>query len=76
MSGQDLRVARQSVDEFNRPAVAFILKPDAGARFGAFTEQHINRLLATVLDGRVMSVATIESRIADQGQIRASAAKR
>ncbi len=70
VSGQDLRDARQSVDEFNRPAVAFILKPDAGARFGAFTEQHINRLLATVLDGRVMSVATIESRIADQGQIR------
>jgi protein-export membrane protein SecD/preprotein translocase SecF subunit len=70
VSGQDLRDARQSVDEFNRPAVAFILKPDAGARFGAFTERHINRLLATVLDGRVMSVATIESRIDDQGQIR------
>lgn len=70
VSGQDLSSARQSRDEFNRPAVAFILKPDAGARFGAFTERHINRLLATVLDGRVMSVATIETRIDDHGQIR------
>jgi protein-export membrane protein SecD/preprotein translocase SecF subunit len=70
VSGQDVRDARQSLDEFNRPAVAFFLKPDAGVRFGAFTERHINRLLATVLDGRVMSVATIESRIDDHGQIR------
>ena len=70
VSGQDLRDARQSLDEFNRPAVAFILKPDAGQRFGAFTERHINRVLATVLDGRVMSVATIDMRIDDHGQIR------
>jgi preprotein translocase subunit SecD len=69
VSGIDLRDARQSVDEFNRPAVAFTLKPEAGVRFGAFTAQHINRELATVLDGRVMSVATIVSRIDDRGQI-------
>jgi len=70
VSGQDLRDARQSLDEFNRPAVAFILKPEAGQRFGAFTERHIHRVLATVLDGRVMSVATIDTRIDDHGQIR------
>jgi protein-export membrane protein SecD/preprotein translocase SecF subunit len=68
-SGTDLRDARASVDEFNRPAVAFTLTPDAGRRFGAFTERHINRLLATVLDGRVASVATINSRIDESGQI-------
>ena len=66
---QDLRDARASVDEFNRPAVAFTLTPDAGRRFGAFTERHINRLLATVLDDRVDSVATINSRIDESGQI-------
>ena len=69
MSGNDLRDARQSLDEFNRPAVAFTLKQDAGQRFGAFTERHVNRALATVLDNRVTSVATIVSRIDDQGQI-------
>jgi protein-export membrane protein SecD/preprotein translocase SecF subunit len=69
VSGNDLRDARQSLDEFNRPAVAFTLKQDAGLRFGAFTERNVNRLLATVLDNRVTSVATIISRITDHGQI-------
>jgi protein-export membrane protein SecD/preprotein translocase SecF subunit len=69
LTGNDLRSARQALDEFNRPAVGFTLKPDAARRFGAITERHINRQLATVLDDRVMSVATIQSRISDQGQI-------
>jgi protein-export membrane protein SecD/preprotein translocase SecF subunit len=69
VSGTDLRDARPSLDEFSRPAVAFTLKRDAGLRFGAFTERHINRTLATVLDNRVASVATILSRIDDRGQI-------
>jgi protein-export membrane protein SecD/preprotein translocase SecF subunit len=69
LTGNDLRSARHAFDEFNRPAVGFTLKPEAADRFGGITERHINRLLATVLDNRVMSVATIESRIHDQGQI-------
>ena len=69
VSGTDLRDARASVDEFNRPAVAFTLTPEAGRRFGAFTERHINGTLATVLDNQVASVATIVSRIDDRGQI-------
>ena len=69
VSGTDLRDARQSTDEFNRPAVAFTLTPEAGRRFGAFTERHVNGTLATVLDHRVASIATIISRIDDRGQI-------
>jgi SecD/SecF fusion protein len=69
LTGTDLRSARQAVDEYNRPAVSFTLRPEGAARFGAFTERNINRPLATVLDGRVMSVATIQARIDDQGQI-------
>ena len=45
------------------------MKEDAARRFGAFTERNVNRALATVLDGRVTSVATIQSRIDAQGQI-------
>jgi preprotein translocase subunit SecD len=69
VSGGDLRDARQSSDELNRPAVAFSLKQEAGARFGEFTARHVNRTLATVLDERVTSVATILSRIDANGQI-------
>ena len=67
--GADLRNAQQSLDEFNRPAVAFTLRPDAARRFGEFTARHVNRLMATVVDDRVASVATIISRIDDRGQI-------
>ena len=69
ITGADLRNARQVLDEFNRPAVGFTLNPDAAGRFGVFTEANINRPLATVLDNRVVSVATIQSRIDDSGQI-------
>ena len=43
VSGTDLRDARQSLDEFNRPAVTFTLKQEAARRFGAFTERNLNR---------------------------------
>ena len=69
VTGSDLRSARQSLDQFNRPAVSFTLNPDAARRFATITERNINRPLATVLDNRVTSVATIQSRIDDEGQI-------
>ena len=69
VTGADLRNAQQSLDEFNRPAVAFTLRPDAARRFGEFTARNVNRLMATVVDERVASVATIISRIDDRGQI-------
>src|SRR6185436_20425915 len=34
VSGNDLRTAQQSIDQFNRPAVSFTLKQDAAVRFG------------------------------------------
>ena len=69
VTGRDLRNAQQSLDEFNRPAVHFTLKQDAAARFGNFTQANIGRPMAIVLDNRVMSVATIQGRITDSGQI-------
>ena len=69
VSGNDLRNAQQSLDEFNRPAVQFTLKQDAAVRFGNFTQANIGRPLGIVLDQRVMSVATIQGRILDNGQI-------
>jgi len=67
--GNDLRNAQVSLDENNLPAVGFTLKNDAAARFGQFTEQNIGRNLAVILDGRVQTAPTIQSRISDQGQI-------
>ena len=67
--GTDLRSVQAALDEFNRPAVAFTLRPDAARRFGELTAGNIDRLLATVVGNRVASVATINSRIDESGQI-------
>ena len=67
--GNDLRNAQVQLDENNLPAVGFTLKNDAAARFGTFTEQNIGRNLAVILDGRVQTAPTIQSRISDSGQI-------
>jgi preprotein translocase subunit SecD len=69
VSGRDLRGAQGSLDQFNRPAVSFTLRQDAAVRFGTFTQANIGKPMAIVLDDRVMSVATIQGRITDNGQI-------
>jgi preprotein translocase subunit SecD len=69
VTGRDLRNAQASIDEYNRPAVHFTLKQDAALRFGNFTQSNLGRPMAIVLDDRVMSVATIQGRITDSGQI-------
>jgi preprotein translocase subunit SecD len=69
VSGRDLRSARQSLDQNNRPAVSFTLSQDGARRFGQLTEQNIGKYLAIVLDKRVFSAPRIDGRISDQGQI-------
>lgn len=69
VTGRDLRNARPTVDENNLPAVSFTLNQDGARRFGAFTEQNVGRNLAIILDNRVFSAPTIESRITDEGRI-------
>ena len=69
VSGNDLRNARRSVDEWNNPAVAFTLKPDAGKVFYKFTGENIGKPLSIVLDRKIQEVATIQDRISDSGII-------
>jgi preprotein translocase subunit SecD len=72
VSGRDLRGARPSIDENNRPAVAFTLNTEGARKFGETTGTNIGRQLAIVLDGRVQSAPTIQSRITTDGQITGS----
>ena len=69
VTGRDLRNARPSLDEFNQPAVSFTLNREGARRFGDVTGQNIGRSLGILLDGRVTSAPTIESRITDEGRI-------
>jgi preprotein translocase subunit SecD len=69
VTGRDLRNARPTLDENNRPAVSFSLNNDGARKFGLFTQANIGRQLAIVLDGRVQSAPVIQSRIDDEGRI-------
>lgn len=69
VSGNDLTNARPSVDQNNLPAVSFTLNTEGARKFGAVTESNIGRRLAIILDNRVTSAPTIQSRITDNGQI-------
>jgi preprotein translocase subunit SecD len=69
VTGRDLRNSRQTLDENSRPAVGFSFNNEGAAKFGAFTQANINRQLAVVLDNRIESAPTINSRIDQEGII-------
>jgi len=69
VSGRELRSAQAGRDENNRPDVEFTLTADGARRFGEFTERNIGQRLAVVLDDRIQTVASIQSRITDSGRI-------
>jgi preprotein translocase subunit SecD len=72
VTGRDLRSARPSLDENNRPAVAFTLNSEGAAKFGKVTGENIGRALAIILDGKVQSAPRIDSRITSDGRISGS----
>jgi preprotein translocase subunit SecD len=72
VTGRDLRNARPTIDENNQPAVSFSLNSEGARKFAQVTGANIGRQLAIILDNRVFSAPTIESRINDQGRINGS----
>jgi preprotein translocase subunit SecD len=72
VTGRDLRSARPSLDENNRPAVSFTLNSEGAIRFGKVTGENIGRELAIILDGRVQSAPRIDGRITNDGRISGS----
>src|SRR4029079_2574040 len=72
VTAEDLRTARASVDENNRPAVSFTLSNEGGRKFGKVSGENIGRQLAIILDGRVQAAPTLETRINSEGRITGS----
>ncbi len=69
ITGNDLRSATVGLDENNRPAVMFTLKPDGARKFGQVTGQNIGRALAIILDNKIQSYPRIDGRITNDGRI-------
>jgi len=69
ITGREMRNARPGQDEFRKWETSFTLSQDGGRRFGRYTEANIGNKLAVVLDNKIVSVATIQSKIEDSGRI-------
>jgi preprotein translocase subunit SecD len=71
VTGRDLRNAKAapSPDVPGRYEVLFTLSVEAGRRFGVFTEANVGKRMAIVLERRVETAPTINSKITDSGRI-------
>jgi preprotein translocase subunit SecD len=69
VTGRDLRDAKPQQDQYGKWETSFVLSQDAAARFARFTESHIQKQLAIVLDHQLLSAPTIQSKISDNGVI-------
>ena len=72
VTGRDIKNARPSQDQNNRPAVSFSLKAEGATKFEKVTGGNIGKQLAIVLDNRVQSAPRIDGRISDSGIITGS----
>lgn len=69
LTGSVLSDAWVEPGEMGLPEVSFRLTKEGAKQFGHLTGANINRRLAIVLDGKVQSAPTIQSRITDAGRI-------
>ena len=69
ITGGDLRNSRPTQGEFGEPVVGFDLTPAGAELFAEFTGDNIGRAMAVVLDGKIQTAPTIQSRIRDSGII-------
>ena len=63
ITGNDLSSAREKPDNFNQPSVGFTLKNAGVTKFSRVTTDNVNRLLAIIIDGQVVSAPRIDAPI-------------
>jgi len=75
ITGRDLSPggAQPSHDENGRPSVSFTLTRDGAERFSRVTGANVGKLLAIILDNRVVEAPEIHSQISDRGEITSGA---
>ena len=75
VTGRDLRNARPSLDENNRPAVSFTLNNDGARKFGTFTRRTSASSWRSCSTTGSYSAPQIQRRIDDEGHITGSFTK-
>ena len=68
-TGEALEQAYMSQDSLGLPAVGFQMVPQRVGDFTDFTEEHINRSMAIILNGEIVTTANIGGVLPGSGQI-------
>lgn len=68
-TGADLGLVGSDTDQLGYPAVMFEMKPEKQNAFGDFTGSNINRGMAIVMNGEIVTLATINSKLQGRSQI-------
>jgi SecD/SecF fusion protein len=68
-SGRDLGVVGFTSDDVGYPAVAFEMKTERANDFGDFTGSNVNRGMAIVMNGEIVTLAEIRGRLQGQSRI-------
>ncbi len=63
LTGEGVKKAYVSFDQYNQPVVSLEFSPEATKRFAQITGENVGRKLAIVLDGKVQSAPVIRERI-------------
>ncbi|MBI4881909.1 MAG: protein translocase subunit SecD, partial [Planctomycetes bacterium] len=69
ITGEDIEDTYPQPDSRGNPALGFKMKSSRAGAFGSFTEEHLERLMAIVLDGEVSTAPKLNSRIDQSGII-------
>jgi preprotein translocase subunit SecD len=69
VDGRFLIEAWETIDENNRPTLAFQFKREGAEKLAALTEANADRDLAILFDDRIRQIAKIKSRIYDRAQL-------
>ena len=72
-TGETLEAVGFSQDSYGYPAVQFEISTEKKSAFGEFTQKNINRGMAIVLNGEVVTLATIRNRLPGGGIIEGGA---
>ena len=65
MTGKELDTVNVALDQYGKPEIQFVLKPEGTRLFGIFTSQNVGGFLCIVLDKRVISCPRIQNAITE-----------
>jgi preprotein translocase subunit SecD len=69
LTGEDVAEARVAEAVLGRPAIDFVFTEAGARKMARLTEQHLDKPVALVVDGKVLSAPTIRGKLSTKAMI-------